>query len=66
MSLDLYSTRGNQGKDDTTNVDYRGGWSAVINTQKCVTFLMVRHDVQTKWNEDGLLVLEIILATAAA
>ena len=66
MSPDMHSTKGNQGKDDTTNVDYRGGWSAVINTQKCVTFLMVRHDVQTKWNEAGLLVLEIILTAAAA
>ena len=66
MSPDMHSTNGNSGKDGSTMVDYHDGWSAVINTQKCVTFLMVRHDVRTKWNEAGLLVLEIILAAAAA
>ena len=57
MSPNIRSTKGNQGKDDTNIVDYRDCWSAVINTQKCVLFSMVRHDVRTKWNDAGLLVL---------
>ena len=39
MLPDMHSTKGNQGKDDTTMVDYRGRWSATINTQQCVTLI---------------------------